>query len=82
MELYSASDEWVTLLRRPPGNVKFEKEVVLLLYKAHYSLVTDFQRLICRRHMSIHVYQGHHETFCCHHCMMYFGKREKLNKHL
>ena len=55
---------------------------MLLLYKGHYSLVTDFQRLICRRHMSIHVYQGHHETYCCHRCMRYFGKREKLDNHL
>ena len=81
-ELYGASDEWVTLLRRPAAYTKFEKEVILLLYKGHYSLVTNFQRLICRQHMSIHVYQGHTGVFCCHRCMRYFGKKEGLDKHL
>ena len=65
VSLMGAEDEWITILRRPPANVKFEKDVKLLLYKGHYSLILDFQKLICRQHMSIHTYAGHHETFAC-----------------
>ena len=80
--LMGAGDEWVTLLRRPPGHIKFEDEVKLLLYQGHYSLILDFQKLICRRHMTIHSYGGHTATMACHRCFRYFKQKEKLQAHL
>ena len=82
VSLMGAEDEWITILRRPPANVKFEKDVKLLLYKGHYSLILDFQKLICRQHMSIHSYQGHTATMACHRCLRYFKEKEKLERHL
>ena len=83
VELLGAGDEWVTLLRRPPGHIKFEEEVKLLLYQGHYSLVLDFQKLICRqKNMSIRPYDGHTATMACHRCFRYFKKKEKLEAHL
>ena len=82
VSLMGAEDEWVTILRRPPAKIKFEKDVKLLLYKGHYSLILNFQKLICRRHMSIHSYEGHTATMACHRCLRYFAVQENLEKHL
>ena len=82
VSLMGAMDEWVTILRRPPGHVVFEKDVMLLLYKGHYSLILDIQKLLCRQHMSIHTYDGHTATVACYRCLRYFKKKEKLDKHL
>ena len=82
VSLMGVEDEWVTILRRPPANIKFDKDVKLLLYKGHYSLILDFQKLICRQHMSIHSYQGHTATVACHRCLRYFKEKAKLDAHL
>ena len=47
VNLMGASDEWVCIMRRPPVDEIFEKDVKLLLHKGHYSLILDFQKLIC-----------------------------------
>ena len=76
-------DEWQVLLRRPPGRIKFEKEVQLLLYKGHYSLITDFQAFICRKHMAIGpMVFDDHGRHTCHRCMRNFKGKETLEEHL
>ena len=82
VELMGVSEEWVCLMRRPPADQTFEKDVKLLLHKGHYSLILDFQKLICRQHKAIRPDHHNGATHACHRCLRYFPTSEELDRHL